>query len=268
MNAEQKQRAVDLIDVTKTYRLDAEECAMQMAALLQELVDAPEPEPVARVTGYYAGYLSIATVDGRVLPTGTALYTAPPVPSVPDVANTFKRRAEEIVAMAVNRENYAKINRTIADLVTDIANAAEAPTPAEVLTTTNQAQTSSSQVEAPESEPFGYFKAEPFGWTDCAETDDGAIALYTAPPAPSVLDMPLSMEQFGGLVGLARDDASEKAIVYKATNIYGETCYFGVKATAQAWAKSGRVDEVRLRDLRVVATPTQPEPRDKLKGGE
>ena len=47
MNAEQKQRALDLIDVTKTYRLDAEECAMQMAALLQELVDAPEPEPLS-----------------------------------------------------------------------------------------------------------------------------------------------------------------------------------------------------------------------------
>lgn len=29
-------------------------------------------------------------------------------------------------------------------------------------------------------EPFGYFKAEPFGWTDCAETDEGAIALYEA----------------------------------------------------------------------------------------
>ena len=27
-------------------------------------------------------------------------------------------------------------------------------------------------------EPFGYFRAEPFGWTDCAETDEGAIALY------------------------------------------------------------------------------------------
>ena len=50
----------------------------------------------------------------------------------------------------------------------------------EVLTTTNPAQISSL------AEPFGYFKAEPFGWTDCAETDDGAIALYTAPPAPSV----------------------------------------------------------------------------------
>lgn len=43
-------------------------------------------------------------------------------------------------------------------------------------------------VDAPEPEPFGYFKDEPFGWTDCAETDDGAIALYTAPPAPSVPD--------------------------------------------------------------------------------
>ena len=35
----------------------------------------------------------------------------------------------------------------------------------------------------PAAEPFGYFKAEPFGWTDCAETDDGAIALYERPQA-------------------------------------------------------------------------------------
>jgi hypothetical protein len=27
-------------------------------------------------------------------------------------------------------------------------------------------------------EPFGYFKAEPFGWTDCAETDENAKELY------------------------------------------------------------------------------------------
>ena len=96
---------------------------------------ARDAEPVAYVTGYYAGYLSIATIDGRVLPAGTALFTTPPAPSVPEVA-----------------------------------------------TATNPSQISSS------AEPFGYFKAEPFGWTDCAETDDGAIALYTAPPAPSVPD--------------------------------------------------------------------------------
>ena len=27
-------------------------------------------------------------------------------------------------------------------------------------------------------EPFGYFKPEPFGWTDCAETDEGAQPLW------------------------------------------------------------------------------------------
>ena len=27
-------------------------------------------------------------------------------------------------------------------------------------------------------EPYGYFRAEPFGWTDCKEGDDGAVALY------------------------------------------------------------------------------------------
>ena len=50
----------------------------------QQAIEAPEPEPVAYATGYYAGCLSIATVDGRVLPAGTALYLAPPAPSVPD----------------------------------------------------------------------------------------------------------------------------------------------------------------------------------------
>ena len=31
----------------------------------------------------------------------------------------------------------------------------------------------------PKPEPFGYFRVEPFvGWTDCSETDEGAMALY------------------------------------------------------------------------------------------
>jgi hypothetical protein len=37
------------------------------------------------------------------------------------------------------------------------------------------------RTEQEQNEPFGYFRAEPFGWTDCAETDEGAIALYQAP---------------------------------------------------------------------------------------
>jgi hypothetical protein len=39
------------------------------------------------------------------------------------------------------------------------------------------------------SEPFGYFKAEPFGWTDCAETDDGAVPLYEHPPVQQEVDL-------------------------------------------------------------------------------
>ena len=38
------------------------------------------------------------------------------------------------------------------------------------------------------TEPFGYFKAEPFGWTDCAETDEGAVALYERPPKPTGIE--------------------------------------------------------------------------------
>ena len=48
-------------------------------------------------------------------------------------------------------------------------------------------------IDAPTPEPFGYFKAEPFGWTDCAETDDGAIALFDAPPAPDQSEQHLGM---------------------------------------------------------------------------
>ena len=141
MTPEQKHRAAELLSAWRAtaYALDAD----RMAALLQELVDAPEPEPVARVTGYYAGHLSIATVDGRVLPAGTALYLAPPAPSVPD--------GWKLVPVE--------------------------PTP----------------------EPFGYFKAEPFGWTDCAETDDGAIALFDAPPAPTPAEAPADVEAINSI---------------------------------------------------------------------
>ena len=87
MTPEQKQRAMQMLrrfSQTTPMTRTADNAAVAMAALLQELVDAPEVEPVARVTGYYGGYLSIATVDGMVLPAGTALYAAPPAPIVPD----------------------------------------------------------------------------------------------------------------------------------------------------------------------------------------
>lgn len=45
-----------------------------------------------------------------------------------------------------------------------------------------------------EQEPFGYFKAEPFGWTDCSPTDEGAIPLYERPatPQPAQAQQPVS----------------------------------------------------------------------------
>ena len=51
-----------------------------------------------------------------------------------------------------------------------------------------------SEQSAQQQEPFGYFKAEPFGWTDCAETDEGAIALYER-PQPAQPSKPLTDEQ-------------------------------------------------------------------------
>lgn len=148
MNAEQKQQAKQLIadwtNVSKTstpavWFLNGD-C---MAGFLQELVDAPEPEPVARVTGYYAGYLSIATVDGRVLPAGTALYLAPPhqsehhlemvntpAPSVPDGWRPFLTD----VITAAGLLGHGKRDKGLADRIGSFAFDAmrgSTPTPAE-----------------------------------------------------------------------------------------------------------------------------------------
>jgi len=82
MNAEQRKQTLELIESLKIT--DADLSSAEVAALLQELIDAPETEPVAKTTGYYGGHLTISTVDGRVLPFGTALYLAPPAPSVSD----------------------------------------------------------------------------------------------------------------------------------------------------------------------------------------
>lgn len=38
-----------------------------------------------------------------------------------------------------------------------------------------------------DSEPFGYFRADAMGWTDCAATDEGAIALYERPAAHAMV---------------------------------------------------------------------------------
>ena len=62
---------------------------------------------------------------------------------------------------------------------------------------------------APQQQPFGYFKTEPFGWVDCAETDDGAIALYTAPPVSDVEPVAYVTGVYGGHTTVAPIDAAQ-----------------------------------------------------------
>lgn len=89
MNAKQKQRALTAVDMwnsSDNCSLREYQAGDRMAALLQELVDTPEPEPVAYVTGYNNGYPTIAPINSALcMAIGTALYSAPPAPSVPDV---------------------------------------------------------------------------------------------------------------------------------------------------------------------------------------
>lgn len=81
MNAEQKQRAVELLAAWRAtaYALHAD----RMDDLLQELVDAPEAEPFAII--HLDG--SFVHVEFKQTIAGTGkfeVYASPPVPSVPD----------------------------------------------------------------------------------------------------------------------------------------------------------------------------------------
>ena len=92
-----------------------------------------------------------------------------------------------------------------------------------------------------------------------------ADALAQAEAQPEAI---FTMEQFGGLVGLAREHARERAVVYRATDYRGDTCYFGAKSAALAWAKDGTVEEVPVRDLRVVSAPQPAAPESSPPAGK
>ena len=127
---------------------------------------------------------------GKVDFTALGIWPSKPAPEPEPVAWQVRNgwASVAIYQRQIDADNYAADQQKRHDLSGSLASfcvvplytAPPAPSVPEVATATNPSQISSS------AEPFGYFKAEPFGWTDCAETDDGAIALYTAPPASSV----------------------------------------------------------------------------------
>lgn len=97
MNAEQKQRALQMLrrfEQAAPMSLQVDNAAVDMAALLQELIEQPTSVPVLTVEcepDYWSGgHYHEGTkphIDPTAvwkLPIGTELYTSPPAPSVPD----------------------------------------------------------------------------------------------------------------------------------------------------------------------------------------
>lgn len=86
MNAEQKQRiAHEISNWRNAAQGGIEEfksTGERMAALLQELVDAPEPDPVGYATTSLHGSFGIGDIDGcKYVKPGTILYARPPTPA-------------------------------------------------------------------------------------------------------------------------------------------------------------------------------------------
>ena len=78
MNAEQRQRASQLV------RSRTEEKAIGEAfALLQELIDAPEPEPVGEAVDFNGWRIVRWKGDESDFQVGTKFYTSPPAPAAP-----------------------------------------------------------------------------------------------------------------------------------------------------------------------------------------
>ena len=93
----------------------------------------------------------------------------------------------------------------------------------DILALLDRLEAAEKALAEPAVEPFGYFRAEPFGWTDCAPTDEGAKALYEVPPPAEPAPVPwLSEEEIGriflkfeGSLQSLRDCANEIEKAYR-----------------------------------------------------
>lgn len=78
-------------------------------------------------------------------------------------------RVERSLGAFTSDEGWAQTDMDTMDSVSALIAATPAPAPAQ-------------------DEPFGHFRVEPFGWTDCAKDDEGAIALYERPQEVGLTD--------------------------------------------------------------------------------
>lgn len=74
----------------------------------------------------------------------------------------------------------------------------------------------------PSNEPFGYFKAEPFGWTDCAEDAEGAVPLYDQAAIDGlneIIDAKSIDDRFGGRLAMMLE-----FMILNPTRHYNDAC--------------------------------------------
>ena len=86
MTPDQKQLALQMLrkfEQAVPMTRQAENAAVTMAAILQELVDAKEPEPVGEAVDFNGWRIVRWKGKESSFPLGTKFYTAPPAPSVP-----------------------------------------------------------------------------------------------------------------------------------------------------------------------------------------
>ncbi len=102
------------------------------------------------------------------------------------------------------------------------------------------------ELAQPEQEPVGWQwldtanfrkKIPPAGESECWNP------VYKSPPQPIPQDVPQ----------IPQEHSSNE--VYRVTSKDGSTCHFGNYATAKAAARGGKVETVKLRDLRLVTEP-------------
>lgn len=78
------------------------------------------------------------------------------------------------------------------------------------------------------TEPFGYFRAEPFGWTDCADDADGAVPLYDQAAIDALneaIDAKSIDDRFGGRLAMMLE-----FMILNPTRHYNDACALIVTA--------------------------------------